>query len=266
MLAQRVSTPHHDSVGCSSLRFRGPRIRCTHCGDAGLVVDRPPGIRTDGFCRTLPRQLVGRRVDICRRHAVLHARRPRVAGRRPVLRTLRSGNASRHRSWRGASRVELGGYRQASVMLAAVVGADGARRVERPARGTVAGNLVVFANTATWTYAIDRVAEGSGYAASGRCCTRTTPWPPPAFGAVRCRCRAGIRPWRSRPPPRTSSWRGGSTWRIVTRNAALLYAGAVGVASLRVVAGKHFPTDVIAGAALGSGIGWLVPTIHPTSP
>ena len=50
-----------------------------------------------------------------------------------------------------------------------------------------------------------------------------------------------------------------------TRNALLLYAGAVGVSVLRVAAGKHFPTDVIAGAALGSGIGWLVPTIHPTT-
>lgn len=51
-----------------------------------------------------------------------------------------------------------------------------------------------------------------------------------------------------------------------TRNTILLYAGAVGVAALRVAAGKHFPTDVLAGAALGSGIGWLVPTIHPTEP
>jgi membrane-associated phospholipid phosphatase len=51
-----------------------------------------------------------------------------------------------------------------------------------------------------------------------------------------------------------------------TRNSILLYAGAVGVAALRVAAGKHFPTDVLAGAALGSGIGWVVPTIHPTQP
>ena len=50
------------------------------------------------------------------------------------------------------------------------------------------------------------------------------------------------------------------------RNTILLYAGAVGVAALRVAAGKHFPTDVLAGAALGSGIGWVVPTIHPTHP
>ncbi len=51
-----------------------------------------------------------------------------------------------------------------------------------------------------------------------------------------------------------------------TRNTILLYAGAVGVAALRVAAGKHFPTDVLTGAALGTGIGWVVPTIHPTQP
>lgn len=49
-----------------------------------------------------------------------------------------------------------------------------------------------------------------------------------------------------------------------TRNGLLLYAGAVGVGALRVAAGKHFPTDVLAGAALGSAIGWVIPTIHPT--
>jgi membrane-associated phospholipid phosphatase len=50
------------------------------------------------------------------------------------------------------------------------------------------------------------------------------------------------------------------------RNAILLYAGAVGVAVLRVAAGQHFPTDVVGGAALGAGVGWLVPTIHPRVP
>lgn len=51
-----------------------------------------------------------------------------------------------------------------------------------------------------------------------------------------------------------------------TRNAVLLYAGAVGIAALRVAGGKHFPTDVAGGAALGAGIGWLVATIHATVP
>jgi membrane-associated phospholipid phosphatase len=50
------------------------------------------------------------------------------------------------------------------------------------------------------------------------------------------------------------------------RNAALLYVGALGVSVLRVSAGKHFPTDVLGGAVLGTGIGWLAAKVHPTEP
>ena len=51
-----------------------------------------------------------------------------------------------------------------------------------------------------------------------------------------------------------------------TRNAMLLYGGATGVGVLRMTAGSHFTTDVLAGAALGAGIGWLVATVHPRVP
>lgn len=51
-----------------------------------------------------------------------------------------------------------------------------------------------------------------------------------------------------------------------TRNNVLLFAGATGVGALRVTAGRHFLTDVIAGAALGAGVGWLTARLHPTSP
>jgi len=54
--------------------------------------------------------------------------------------------------------------------------------------------------------------------------------------------------------------------RHATRNSVLLFIGAAGVGALRVAAHKHFPTDVAAAAALGSGIGWLVATVHPTTP
>jgi membrane-associated phospholipid phosphatase len=51
-----------------------------------------------------------------------------------------------------------------------------------------------------------------------------------------------------------------------TRNALLLYGGAAGVGALRIVAGSHFPTDVLGGAVLGAGIGWLVAAVHPKLP
>src|SRR5437868_1647911 len=38
------------------------------------------------------------------------------------------------------------------------------------------------------------------------------------------------------------------------------------VAALRVIGGKHFPTDVAGGAVLGSGIGWLTATVHARAP
>jgi membrane-associated phospholipid phosphatase len=39
-------------------------------------------------------------------------------------------------------------------------------------------------------------------------------------------------------------------------------AAATTVGYLRYTAGKHFPTDVLAGAVLGSAIGWIVPKMH----
>ncbi len=42
----------------------------------------------------------------------------------------------------------------------------------------------------------------------------------------------------------------------------LSLAAASTTAALRVVGGKHFPTDVVAGAVLGSGVGVVVPLLH----
>ena len=49
----------------------------------------------------------------------------------------------------------------------------------------------------------------------------------------------------------------------VTRNAFLLYAGAAVVSALRVTAGRHFPTDALGGALLGTAVSWTVATVHP---
>lgn len=45
--------------------------------------------------------------------------------------------------------------------------------------------------------------------------------------------------------------------------ASLLAASSVGI--LRIEAGAHFPTDVIAGAVVGSAVGWAIPALHRTN-
>jgi membrane-associated phospholipid phosphatase len=50
------------------------------------------------------------------------------------------------------------------------------------------------------------------------------------------------------------------------RNAILLYVAATAVGVFRVAGGAHFPSDVLAGAALGSGIGWATARFHPMTP
>jgi hypothetical protein len=42
----------------------------------------------------------------------------------------------------------------------------------------------------------------------------------------------------------------------------LLFSGAVATSILRVTSHRHFPTDVVGGAVLGSAIGWIVPQLH----
>jgi membrane-associated phospholipid phosphatase len=42
--------------------------------------------------------------------------------------------------------------------------------------------------------------------------------------------------------------------------------GATTVGCLRVLAGRHFVTDVVAGAVLGAAVGWLVPVLHEVDP
>lgn len=45
---------------------------------------------------------------------------------------------------------------------------------------------------------------------------------------------------------------------------AALFGTAAATSALRVVAGRHFPTDVVAGAVLGTLVGWTLPQIHRT--
>lgn len=124
------------------------------------------------------------------------------------------------------------------------------------------GNLAVFANTATWTAA-------------------TTEWlkvvvrrkRPVLYTGDAAAAATDPDNQQSLPSSHTAfAFAAAASYAVIarrqhlphrTRNTLLLFGGAVGVGALRVAAGKHFPTDVLAGAALGSAIGWVVPTIHP---
>jgi len=51
-----------------------------------------------------------------------------------------------------------------------------------------------------------------------------------------------------------------SQWRYIVWGTSLLAASTTGY--LRYHAGKHYPTDIIAGAIVGSMTGWAVPALH----
>ena len=51
-----------------------------------------------------------------------------------------------------------------------------------------------------------------------------------------------------------------SPWKYAVWVASLTTATSAGI--LRFIAGKHFPTDVVAGAIIGSIIGFMIPMIH----
>jgi hypothetical protein len=53
-----------------------------------------------------------------------------------------------------------------------------------------------------------------------------------------------------------------SQYKNYVWGGALIVASAVDF--LRIEAGAHFPTDVIAGAIVGSAIGWAIPALHRT--
>ena len=127
------------------------------------------------------------------------------------------------------------------------------------------GNLAVLANTVTWTAASTQWLKVLG--ARKR---------PVLYTSGAAAAAASPDNQRSFPSGHTSLAFSVATGYLVLghreqlphyrRNALLLYAGALGVGVLRVKGGNHFPTDVLGGAALGTGIGWLVATVHPHTP
>lgn len=57
---------------------------------------------------------------------------------------------------------------------------------------------------------------------------------------------------------------GKNTWSKIIWSGSLILATTTAVA--RVKAGVHFPTDVIAGALVGSAIGYAIPVLHKVNP
>jgi membrane-associated phospholipid phosphatase len=55
-----------------------------------------------------------------------------------------------------------------------------------------------------------------------------------------------------------------SPWRAAVYAAAVTVGTAIGVS--RVAAGKHFPTDVLTGAAAGTAFGLVIPWLHTRAP
>jgi membrane-associated phospholipid phosphatase len=55
----------------------------------------------------------------------------------------------------------------------------------------------------------------------------------------------------------------GSRWSKWVWGGGLSVAALIGI--LRMAGGMHYPSDVLAGAAIGSLIGWMVPTLHKHS-
>jgi membrane-associated phospholipid phosphatase len=51
-----------------------------------------------------------------------------------------------------------------------------------------------------------------------------------------------------------------SRWKIPVISGA--YSLAAGIAACRIASGSHFLTDVLAGAAIGSLYGWVIPILH----
>ena len=46
------------------------------------------------------------------------------------------------------------------------------------------------------------------------------------------------------------------------REGFLIGTAAAGVGYMRYESGRHFPTDIIVGAAVGSALGWGIPALH----
>ena len=152
-----------------------------------------------------------------------------------------------------------------TVALAGVVAFSGLASLEGTTPAQARGDVAVMSNALGWTFAATEWIKALAHRSRPVLYTSAAPT------AV-----SDLDNRRSFPSGHASVAFAAATSYVVmagrerlphrTRNAVLAYGAAAGVAVLRVSAGKHFPTDVIGGAVLGSAIGWLAATVHPTAP
>ena len=148
------------------------------------------------------------------------------------------------------------------LLLMGVVGGAGFALTHEGSAEQARGNAVVLANSVAWSAAANQwlkvlvgrhrpVLYTTGAAAAASRADNQRSFPSGhAAAAFAAATSYVVIAQRQRLPHRT-------------RNAILLYGGAVSISTLRVFAGSHFPTDVAGGALLGSGVGWLVTRVHP---
>lgn len=151
-----------------------------------------------------------------------------------------------------------------SVALVGVVGFSGLASLEGATPAQARGDAAVFANAIGWTFAATEWVKALAHRSR-----------PVLYTAAAPAEAANLDNRRSFPSGHASVAFAAATSYVVmagrerlphrTRNAVIAYGAALGVAVLRVSAGEHFPTDVIGGAVLGSGIGWLAAAVHPTA-
>jgi membrane-associated phospholipid phosphatase len=163
-------------------------------------------------------------------------------------------------------RANSGSARMAShVLLVGIVGGAALASLSGGDRARARGNIAVLADAGSWTFAATELLKVGVHRSR------------PALYRADAPAAAGNADSRLSFPSGHTSLAFATATAYTTlalrqhlphagRNAVLLYAAATAVGALRVAGGKHFPTDVLAGAALGSGIGWATAHFHPTTP
>jgi len=152
--------------------------------------------------------------------------------------------------------------RASTLLLLGAGGAAGLGSVWGEDRSRAIANAVVFADAITWAATADQWLKVTIHRSRPILYTSAAP------------AAANIRDNRESFPSGHAelAFAAATAYTVIahrrnlphaTRNAVILYAAATVVGALRVVAAKHFPTDVAGGALLGSAVSWAVVTVHP---